>query len=105
MKICKCADGRRLTMGPKPGGVGPYDCNSLRTNNRCSGCCGGGTAERTSTRGPITRGGTKIYTGGVGSMRVGGPSIRIRPQDVFTRQGMGRGLSDSRMRAYRGFSG
>ena len=104
MKICKCSDGRRLTMGPKPNGVGPYDCNSLRTNNRCSGCCGGGTAVRTS-RGPITRGGTKIYTGGVGSMRVGGPSIRIRPQDVFTRQGMGRGLSDSRMRAYRGFSG
>tara|TARA_R100000005_G_C4998993_1_gene205643 strand:+ start:872 stop:1141 length:270 start_codon:yes stop_codon:yes gene_type:complete len=31
---------------------------------------------------------------------------RNRPKiDVFTRQGMGRGLSDSRMRAYKGFIG
>ena len=38
---CKCADGRVLTRGPKPNGVGPYDCNSLR-NTGCEGCCSGG---------------------------------------------------------------
>ena len=50
-KICSCLDGRTLTMGPKPNGVGPYDCNSLRTNNSCSGCCNGGTELRTADAG------------------------------------------------------